>query len=77
MPEAQQQKARGIVLLNGLLGELAPKLSPKKRAFAAELFIATMTSLGKHVSEREGSPAEVDAWADASSDMFLAYLQGA
>lgn len=34
-----------------------------------------MTSLGKHVSEAQPTPAEVEAWATATADMFLAYLR--
>lgn len=73
--EADEQRKRGLPVLMALLDEVAPGISARKRAFAAELFIASMTSLGKHVSDSERTPAEVDAWASATADMFLAYLR--
>lgn len=74
-PEAEEQRKRGLPVLMALLDEAAPGISTRKRAFAAELFIASMTSLGKHVSDSERNPGEVDAWASATAEMFLAYLQ--
>jgi AcrR family transcriptional regulator len=73
-PQAQEHRRRGMPMLKALLGEAAPGLSARRRAFAAELYIASMKSMGKHVSEAGLSPARVDAWATATADMFLAYL---
>jgi AcrR family transcriptional regulator len=74
-PQAQAHRKRGMPALAALIGEAAPGLSPRRRTFVVELYIATMKSMGKHVSEADRTPAQVDAWAEATSDMFLAYLQ--
>ncbi len=74
-PRAREQRERGMPVLLALLGEVAPGLPARRRSFAADLFIASMTFLGKHVSETQPTPAEVEAWATATADMFLAYLR--
>lgn len=71
-PEALQQRQRRLPMLLALLDEIVPGIPLKRRAFAGELFMAQMIALGEHVSEPEG--ANVDTWAAASADMFLAYL---
>jgi len=74
-PEARQHRDRGFSLLCSLVGELAPGLPRRRRLFAAELYVSTMTALGKQVSESGRGWAAVDAWAAATADMFLAYLR--
>jgi AcrR family transcriptional regulator len=74
-PEAREHRERGLPRLLAMIGAAAPGLAPRRRAFAAELYLATMSSMGKHVSETVRTPAEVDAWAAAVADMFLAWLQ--
>jgi AcrR family transcriptional regulator len=74
-PQAREQRQRGMPVLLALLDEAAGGLPARRRSFAADLFIASMTSLGKHVSETDPTPAEVEAWATATADMFLAYLR--
>jgi AcrR family transcriptional regulator len=73
-PEAREQRERGLPILHALIDEAAPGLPPRRRAFAAEMYIAQLAAMGKHVSEATRSAAEVDAWANATADMFLAYL---
>ncbi len=74
-PQAHEQQDGGLPTLAALIAEVAPGLTPKRRAFAVELYITSMTAIGKQVSETERTPAEVDAWATATADMFLAYLR--
>lgn len=73
-PQAREHRERGQRVLVSLIGRAAPHLSTKRRAFAAELYLATMSAMGKHVSETVQTRAEVDRWAGATADMFLAYL---
>ncbi|MFT3922139.1 MAG: TetR family transcriptional regulator [Myxococcales bacterium] len=73
-PQAREKRRRGMPVLVRFVEELAPRLPPRKRAFASELLVALMTSLGKQVSESDRSPQQVEAWAEAAADMFLAYL---
>ncbi|MBZ5709915.1 TetR family transcriptional regulator [Nannocystis pusilla] len=74
-PQAHEKRERGLPALAALIDAAAPGLTPRKRAFAAELYITAMTAIGKQVSEADRTPAEVDAWATATADMFLAYLR--
>ncbi|MEY4509854.1 MAG: hypothetical protein RLZZ450_1976 [Pseudomonadota bacterium] len=75
VPQAREHRERGQRVIVALIGRAAPKLSAKRRAFAAELYLATLSAMGKHVSETVQTRAEVDRWAAATADMFLAYLQ--
>lgn len=74
-PQAKAQRDHGIEMLLSLIDEVAPGISPRRRALAAELYIATMTALGKHASEVAQSRAHLEIWADAAADMCLAYLR--
>jgi AcrR family transcriptional regulator len=69
---AHREKSRGVV--GAFVAEAAPRATPRQRRFAIQLLTLTMTSLGKEVSERRPRAAEVDRWADAVSQMLLAYL---
>ncbi len=69
------ERQRGEQLLLATLAEIAPKLKRSQLRFAAELYAATMGALGSHVTDEERTPAEVDRWASATADMFLAYLR--
>jgi AcrR family transcriptional regulator len=73
-PQAREHRARGMPLLRALIAEAAPDLPRRRRAFAAQLYVATLAGMGKQVSETARSRAEVDLWAAATSDMFLAHL---
>lgn len=73
--QARDRHESGHPTLAALIAEVAPGLTPKRRAFAVELYITSMTAIGKQVSETQRTPAEVDAWATATADMFLAYLR--
>ena len=74
-PQGRAQRERGMPLLLRLIDEAAPGLSPRRRGFAAELYVAMLASMGKHVSEIARTRADVDAWSEAVADMFLAYLR--
>jgi AcrR family transcriptional regulator len=73
-PQAHQHRARGLPILRALIASAAPTLPPRRRAFAAELYVATLVALGKHVSETARTVAEVDRWAAATAKMFLSHL---
>ena len=73
-PQAREQREQGMPVLRDLIGEVAPSISSKGRAFAAELYVVVLASMGKHASEIARSRSEVDTWAAAAADMFLAYL---
>jgi AcrR family transcriptional regulator len=73
---AREQRERGMPILHALLDEAAPGLPRRRRAFAADLYIATMASLGAQISETVRGRREVDEWADAAAEMFIAWLAG-
>lgn len=73
-PETRARRKRSGRIVSAFLAAAAPRATPRQRAFAAELLFATVTSLGREISEREPSRARVDAWAESVSDMLLAYL---
>jgi AcrR family transcriptional regulator len=72
-PTTEEQRERTMSTLTKLLGEVVPGLSARRRSFAAEMFLATMKSIGEHVSET--AFADVDTWANATANMFFAYLK--
>jgi AcrR family transcriptional regulator len=72
--QGRQHRARGMPLLRALVAAIAPDLSRHRRAFAAELYVATLVAMGKHVSETARTLAEVDTWAAATAEMFLSRL---
>lgn len=74
-PSARQHREKGLPVLIALMGAAAPHLTRPRRVLAADLYVALFASMGKHVSETARSPAEVDRWAAATADMFLAYLR--
>nr|HEX4313638.1 TetR family transcriptional regulator [Kofleriaceae bacterium] len=73
-PQSAEHRARSAAVVTGFVTAAAPHATRKQRGLAAQLVLATMTSLGKDVSERGLSRAEVDAWADAAADMVGGYL---
>jgi AcrR family transcriptional regulator len=73
-PQAEEHRSRGMPTLRALIASAAPTLPPRRRAFAAELYVATLSALGKHVSETARTLAEVDRWAAATAEMFLSHL---
>jgi AcrR family transcriptional regulator len=74
-PEARDHRRRGLPVLRALVAEVAPGLSRRRRDLAVELYLSLLSAMGKHVSETAHSPAEVEAQAGATADMFLAYLR--
>lgn len=74
-PQAKAHRERGLPLLLALIDDVAPGLPRSQRAFAADLYIGAMAALGKHVSEPVRTRSEVDTWANAVADMFIAWLR--
>jgi len=72
---ARAHRERGLPVLSRVLAEAAPQLSAKRRAFAAELYITVLASVGERISETVQSALQLETWSDAVADMFLAYLR--
>lgn len=73
-PEALEAKAAGGRIFFAFIAENIPGLTDEKRKIAADLIIATLTSVGKQFSENPRIASEIDAYADAMADMFCSYL---
>ena len=74
VPEARAHAEEGRHLMERFMREVLPDASTRERAFAADLVGIVMSSAGKMISVQSRSRSEVDALADAVSDMFCAYL---
>jgi len=64
----------GTHAMQAFMREVLPKAPEKKRKLAAELISATLSAVGKRFSEMPRTAAEIEAYADAMSDMLCAYL---
>jgi len=73
-PEASAHRARSRGIVVAFVAAAAPRASARQRAFAAELVLMTTTAIGKQVSERRPTAAEVDRWADGVAEMLTGYL---
>jgi AcrR family transcriptional regulator len=73
-PHARTHRRRSRRIVRAFTAAAAPHATPRQRTFAGELLFATMSALGKHVSERPSSRRAVDAWADAVAVMLAAYF---
>ena len=73
-PESSSARARIAGIVAEFVAAAAPRASRSQRELAAQLLLATLKTLGKHVSERDLSRADVDRWADAASEMLGGYL---
>ncbi|WP_217590849.1 TetR family transcriptional regulator [Burkholderia sp. GbtcB21] len=74
-PEAQEVKAEGNRIFSAFMREALPDVSDTTHALACELIKTTLTTGGKAFSETERTPAEIEAYSVAMSDMFCAYLE--
>jgi AcrR family transcriptional regulator len=73
-PESRAQRRRSQRIVNAFVAAAAPQATPRQRRFAVELLFMTMTAVGKQLSERHPSPADVERWADAIAEMLTSYL---
>jgi AcrR family transcriptional regulator len=74
-PETREHREKGKRLLVAFTRELLPDVPAKKRNFAMELVKTAMSAIGQTVSEEGYARAHVDRLAQATGDMFCAYLE--
>jgi AcrR family transcriptional regulator len=74
VPEAKAHAEEGRQLVRKFMRDALPGASVRERAFAADLVGVVMSSAGKMISVQNRPQSEVDALADAVSDMFNSYL---
>ena len=75
-PEAQDAKAAGDGIVKVFMREVLPGTSEAARVLAGDLIKDTLSQVGKAFSESPRTSAEIEAYADAMTDMFRAYLEG-
>lgn len=75
-PETMVHRRKANRLMTDFLAEAMPNASAKQRAFAADIAGTTMSAVGKRISEQNRPKSEIDAFADAVSDMLCAFLAG-
>jgi AcrR family transcriptional regulator len=73
--EARELRKAGSSRSDQFMRETLPNASPAQRKLTADIVMTTMSLVGKAVSERGLSRAEVDTFADATSVMLCAYLE--
>ncbi len=73
-PESQAGRRRSRRTVSAFVAVAAPRANARQRTFATELIFMTMTALGKQISERNPTRAEVETWAEAVADMLGTYL---
>ena len=74
-PEAAEAKAGAERTFEVFMREALPDSSEATRSVAANLIKKTMSAAGKDFSESPRTPEEIEAYAEAMSDMFCAYLE--
>jgi len=73
-PEADAARASGSTLIGELIRRILPRASKAATALAADLIETTLTAVGSSFSGSERTEKEIAAYANAMSEMFLAYL---
>jgi AcrR family transcriptional regulator len=73
-PEAQAAKASGDRIFQAFMREALPKAPRGTRVLAGSLITTALGAVGKDFSESARTPAEIKAYAEATADMFCAYL---
>jgi len=75
-PEAHEARVSGTETVRTFMREMLPDTSEANRVLAGDLVTTTLKQVGKTFSETPHTPAEIEAFSDALSDMFCAYLGG-
>ena len=73
-PEAQHVKASGKEIIRAFMRAALPVTDDATCALAGDLIKTTLSAVGKQFSETPRTPEDIEAYADAMSDMFCAYL---
>jgi AcrR family transcriptional regulator len=74
-PEARAARVSGTDIVRDFMREVLPDAGEATRVTAGDLITATLKDVGKAFSEAPRTEAEIDAYADAMADMFVAYLR--
>jgi len=74
-PEAQETRASADRTVQIFMQEALPAVSEATRALASDLIRTTLSAVGKQFSRSPRTSTEIEAYAEATADMFCAYLR--
>ena len=74
-PEARMARTEGSEMIDSFMEAALPGASLADRKLAGDLIFATLKSIGNSFSLAKRTKAEITAYADATADMFCAYLK--
>jgi AcrR family transcriptional regulator len=74
-PEVAAHRRSGRRRSLRFMAELVPDATPEVRRFTGALVMGVASAVGKNISERARSAAEVESWGVAIGDMLCAYLR--
>lgn len=74
-PETTEHRRVGLQRALAFMAETLPNVPARTRAFATDVVMTSMSSVGKQISEQGRSRAEIDAFAVAMGDMYCAWLE--
>ena len=73
-PEARAPRVAGTRAMATFLDEALPGLATERRIVASEIIIATLSALGKRISEQGLDPTAVAARSEAVAEMLCGYF---
>lgn len=73
--EARQLRAEGDRMVQTFMAQALPKASAASRKLAGDLIFTTLSTVGRSFSQARRTRSDINAYADAMSNMFCAYLQ--
>lgn len=74
-PQAQEVRESGDRMFQTFIAQVLPNAPSSTQALACDLISTTLSAVGKDFSEQPRTDAEIEAYAEAMSDMFCAYLE--
>lgn len=73
-PEAVSTREGGRRSVVRFMAEVLPEARPAERDLAGSLITTTLLEVGRRFSESPRGAAEIERYADAMAEMFIAYL---
>lgn len=74
-PEAQAAREGSDAVVQSFMRELLPEVPEPRRRMAGELITTSLGAIGKDFSKKPRTHDEIKAHAEATADMFCAYLE--
>ena len=74
-PEAVELEARVRRSTDVFFAAFLPDAPPARRAFAADFVMTSLGAVAEEITGQGRSLTEIDAWAEASADLYLGWLE--